>query len=138
MELNFFMPKFALKNIEAVKGKQRFDKLVVDGVCLFDQFEEEMKIQYSNEIATLYAYMNEVANLRTLPYEKFHPYDKNDPRGWEFKTKHLRVYCVEQRGGKIVVLGGQKSKQANDESNFHYYQKLLGQQEAENKKTKCN
>lgn len=85
------MTNFALEIIDAVKGSQVFEKLVVDGVCLFDEFEKDMSKQYSNEIVQLYTYMNDVANLRSLPYTKFHSYDNNDPRGWEFKTKHLRL-----------------------------------------------
>lgn len=121
------MSNFALEliQIEAVKGKQRFDKLVINGKCPFDEFEESMKVQYANEIVQLYALMNEVANLRSLPKTKFHAYDNNDPRGWEFKTKNLRLYCLEQPGGKIVVTGGQKSKQDKDTSTLRHYQNLL-------------
>ena len=54
---------FALKRIEAVVGKQQFAKLIVDGICPFDEFEKTM-IQYKSEVKTLYAYMNMVANLR--------------------------------------------------------------------------
>lgn len=110
----------------AVNGKQSFDKLVVDGTCLFDEFEAKWKKHFPDEIQRLYALMNDVANLKTLPYSSFHPYDNNDPRGFEFKTKHLRVYCVAQKGGKIVVMGGLKSKQANNDTTlFKKYQKLL-------------
>ena len=36
------MPIFALRKIEAIKGKQEFDKLVVDGKCPFDEFENSV------------------------------------------------------------------------------------------------
>lgn len=131
------MSKFALEliQIEAVKGKQRFDKLVINGKCPFDEFEESMRTHYANEMVQLYALMNEVANLRSLPNTKFHAYDKNDPRGWEFKTKNLRLYCVEQPGGKIVVIGGQKSLQNKDTSVFRHYQSLLHDWNKSNKST---
>lgn len=113
---------FVLEQIDAIIGKQRFDKLIVeeDGFrkCPFDEFENEQKQFFPNEIVQLYAYMNQVANLNALPEEKFHPYDNGDPREYEFKTKHLRLYCIEQRGGKIVVYGGTKAKQRNDTSDF--------------------
>jgi UDPglucose 6-dehydrogenase len=52
-------------------------------------------------------------------YGYYHRGDYNaDPREYEFKTKHLRLYCIEQRGGKIVVYGGTKAKQRNDTSDF--------------------
>lgn len=124
------MPTFALKRIEAVVGKQQFDKLIVDGTCPFDEFEKTM-IQYKSEIKTLYAYMNMVANLRPLPETKFHLYNKKERQRnkntvleYEFKTRHLRLYCIEQPNGKIVVLGGMKSKQKNDESEFRRLKKL--------------
>lgn len=113
---------FVLEQIDAIIGKQRFDKLIVeeDGFrkCPFDEFENEQKQFFPNEIVQLYAYMNQVANLKALPEEKFHPYDNGDPREYEFKTKHLRLYCIEQPGGKIVVYGGTKARQRLDTSRF--------------------
>jgi hypothetical protein len=112
------MSTFALREIKEIRGKQRFDKLVVDDVCLFDMFEQEMSKQFNSEILTIYAYMDQVANLKSLPDTKFHPYDNGDPREYEFKTKHLRVYCIEQKGGKIIILGGKKANQAKDQNYF--------------------
>ena len=117
------MSTFALKKIEAVIGKQRFDKLVVDKICLFDDFEEEMAKQYKSEVLALYSYMNQVANLKTLPKTKFHPYNNGDPREYEFKTTHLRVYCIEQKGGKIIILGGVKDNQPKDQMIFRKWKK---------------
>lgn len=34
------MSIFALKELDAIKGKQTFEKLVIDGECLLDEFEE--------------------------------------------------------------------------------------------------
>jgi hypothetical protein len=64
---------FATQIIEAVKGKQVFEKLLVDNVCLLDEFEKEIQDnpQYSSELKTLYAYMNFVANGSSLPLTKF-------------------------------------------------------------------
>ena len=39
------MSKFALQNIEAVQGKQTFEKLLVDGVAPFDTFEQGLEEQ---------------------------------------------------------------------------------------------
>ena len=44
------MPTFVLENIEGVNGKQRFDKLVVDGNCPFDRFEAEIETCYKSEL----------------------------------------------------------------------------------------
>jgi len=37
------MRKFATKIFETVKGKQVFEKLLVDGICLIDEFENEIR-----------------------------------------------------------------------------------------------
>jgi hypothetical protein len=34
------MSKFALKEIDAINGKQTFDKLFINNSCQFDEFEE--------------------------------------------------------------------------------------------------
>lgn len=119
------MPKFALDNIKAVVGKQRFDKLLIDDVAPFDTFENNLEDEYKPEIASIYQIMNDVANLRSLPYSKFHPYsDGSDGyREYEFKTKHLRVYAIEQPGGKIIIFGGTKANQSKDESTFRKIKK---------------
>ena len=43
------MTIFALEKIEAINGKQQFDKLVVDGICPFDDFERNLEKQYKFE-----------------------------------------------------------------------------------------
>ena len=120
------MYKFALENIEAVKGKQRFDKLIVNDDCPFDRFEEELEDRYRSELYSIYAIMNEVANLRSVPYTKFHFYDdsKGLYREFEFKTKHLRVYGTTVSGGKVIITGGTKAKQKDDETKFRRLKNL--------------
>ena len=115
------MPRFALKRILQVNGRQVFEKLVVDGKAPFDTFIEELEPIYESEMDTMYNLMDQVANLRALPSNKYHPYSdgRDGCREWEFKTKHLRVYVIEKKGGKIVVIGGTKSKQPKTESEFH-------------------
>lgn len=117
------MSTFATRNIEAVVGKQVFQKLVVDGRCPFDEFEETYMKTNPSEIASIYAIMTNVANLRAVPKTKFHPYDDGDPREYEIKTKHLRVYVIEQPGGKLVIYGGTKAKQKKDQQEFRSIKK---------------
>lgn len=119
------MSIFALKKIDAVVGKQSFEKLVFDGVCLFDEFEQNIDEIYKSELKGIYASMNDVANLKSLPETKFHPYSdgKNGCREYEFKSKHLRVYAIEKYGGEIVVMGGTKANQKKDQSEFRKIKK---------------
>ncbi len=119
------MPKFALEKIEAVSGKQQFDKLVVDGICPFDEFEKNLESQYKPELVGIYNSMNNVANLKTLPEKKYHFYNdaKGEYREFEFKSKNLRVYGITQKNGKIIILGGTKAKQKSDEKEFRSIKK---------------
>ena len=57
------MDRYTLKRMEQIRGKQVFDKLVVNGVAPFDVFIEELEDIYRSEVLTLYKYMDYVANL---------------------------------------------------------------------------
>lgn len=119
------MAEYTLKRMDFIRGKQVFDKLVVDGVAPFDEFISQLEERYRPEVRTLYKYMEIVANLRPLPESKFHPYSdgKDGVREFEFKTKHLRVYVIEEVGGKIVILGGKKANQNKDQVKFRRLKK---------------
>ncbi len=114
------MPKFALEIIEAIQGKQEFVKLIVDGICPFDDFENGLQGQYKKELVGIYNSMQNISDLKTLPRNKFHFYDDGEQgvREFEFKSKHLRVYGITKPNGKIIILGGIKANQKNDESEF--------------------
>lgn len=112
------MRTFATETIDAIHGKQTFEKLIIDGVCQFDVFERELKTNgtYHTELRTIMAYMDFIANGKSLPKTKFREIKggKNIPKLYEFKSKHLRIYAFHQPFGKIVVFGGYKSTQGND------------------------
>jgi hypothetical protein len=114
---------FATQIIESVKGQQVFEKLLVNGICLFDEFESEIKgnSQYESEFKTIVAYMDFIANGKSLPQTKFREIKggKISAKRYEIKSKHLRVYAFSQRGGKIVVLGGYKNNQEADIRHFN-------------------
>ena len=116
MQLNIFMRIFALERIITVKGKEPFDKLIVDGVSLIDDFEDNLEEQYESEMDAIHAYMDKVSNQESLPYNKFHPLNpgQKGTKEYEFKTKHLRVYGIQQPGGKIIIMGGYKNEQKKD------------------------
>lgn len=131
MRLNKYMPTFALRKIEAIKGKQEFNKLVVDGKCPFDDFENNLEVQYRSELIGIYHNMQDVADLKGLPREKFHYYDndkkkknKDGVREFEFKTKHLRVYGITQPNGKLIITGGTKAKQESEQNKFRKLKNL--------------
>ena len=120
---------FALEKIDAIKGKQEFLKLKVDNKCLFDEFENSLESRYKSELIGIYSCMQEVANLKSVPETKFHFYDNNKKRKdgireFEFKSKHLRVYGITQPNGKIIITGGTKAKQKDDQNEFRRLKNL--------------
>ena len=76
--------------------------------------------QYKVELVGIYNYMQNVADLKSVPYERFHFYDegKNGVREFEFKSKHLRVYGITKVNGKIIITGGTKVNQRVDQNEF--------------------
>ena len=119
------MSKFALKEIELIKGKQTFNKLLVDDIAPFDRFTEELEEQYESELASIFYRMEAVANLQSLPKDKFRELKggKGEVKEYEFKSKHLRVYAIHQKDGKIVVMGGYKNSQDKDIITFRALKK---------------
>lgn len=118
------MRTFATEELEEVKGGiQKFEKLVVQGVCLLNDFEAEISSnpQYLSEYRTILSYMDYIANGKTLPKTKFRKIkgEKTKINEYEFKSKQLRVYACSISGGKLVVMGGYKKTQKNDINKFH-------------------
>lgn len=123
------MPKFELEKINAIIGKQIFYKLLKDGICEFDEFVSQIKSEgnFDKEIKKVYALMQQVSELKTLPQEKFKElkYSKSDGKEYEIKTKHLRVYLFHQENtGKIIVIGGKKTTQDQDIAHFRETKKM--------------
>ena len=119
------MVEYTLVKMDLIRGKQVFEKLVVNGVAPFDEFISQLEERYRSEVRTLYKYMEVVSNLRPLPKTIFHPFSdgRDGFREYEFKTKHLRVYAIEKKGGKIVILGGMKANQSRDQVEFRRLKK---------------
>lgn len=138
------MSRFVLKNIEAVKGKQRFKQLVtVEGNLniselqakidarerdgkeeivkgVLDNFEDNLEVKYKSSFRGIVATMNRVANLQPVAETKFKDVT---PKGelvkeYEFKFQDLRVWAIKISDGKLVLLGGYKNQQKKDFKTF--------------------
>jgi putative component of toxin-antitoxin plasmid stabilization module len=116
------MAKFSLELMDSIQGKQRFYKLRQNDICPFDDFQTEIENgNYLSELLTIYAYIEMVSNLKTLPNTKFRDTTpaKSPVKEYEIKSKHLRVYLFhEEKTGKVVVCGGQKTAQKSDIKRF--------------------
>jgi hypothetical protein len=123
------MSKFALHLIKTIKGKQEFFQLSIHGVNTLDRFEHELSKSSSHlsEFRTMLTYMEYVANNKTLPDSKFKDITpKNEKfREYEFKSKHLRIYGIQKKNGKIIVLCGYKNSQKENIKNFRLLKKAL-------------
>ena len=119
------MSKFALRKIKAVVGNQQFYELLIDGKSLFGEFEKNLEQQYKSELIGIYNTMNNVSNIKPVPKEKFHYYnkEKGEYREFEYKSSHLRVYGITKKNGQIVILGGTKAKQQAEEKEFRSIKK---------------
>lgn len=114
------MTTFALKKIESICGVQQFHQLIVNGKAVLDDFEKSLETQHQSEFKTIIAYMNFIAELKTLPDKKFKDITPQNEiiKEYEFKSKHIRIYVIKQLNGKIVVLCGHKTTQKQDIKRF--------------------
>ena len=112
------MSKFALRKREEINGKTNCYSLEIRGRCQFDEFWETLKNEdsYDSELDTLQTLLILVSNSTHLPGCKYHPLDIDQPyRGWEIKTKNLRLYLIHLKPlGKVILLGGKKNNQKQD------------------------
>lgn len=121
------MSIFALKRIEAIDSKQTVDKLIINDKCQFDEFEDEIlkHKKYKSQIGMIYAYLEYISNGETLPATHFKDItpENEKVKEYEFKTKHLRIYAIKKRNGKIIILGCYKNNQKKDISKFRAIKK---------------
>jgi len=116
------MAKFALKKIEEINCLQSIVKLEVEGSCYFDEFQEDVYksgSQYVTELGMILQYIERDGNGQGVADKKkdITP-QKTKIKEYEYRTKHLRVYAIKQKGGKIIILGGFKNRQKKDINKF--------------------
>lgn len=122
------MTRYTLKTIDAIEGKQTFYKLEINGECQFDEYEEDIRNsgQYIEELESIYANMEDIANNKLLPRTKFKDITLNSRdnlKEYEFKSKHLRIYAMKGENGKVIVLGGTKNAQKKEIKRFRSIKK---------------
>ena len=122
------MYTFALNEITEIKGKLKFFKLLVDGTCEYDEFEKEIinEGNLKRELTTIITRMHEIADLKSMPQNKFKDITpkKDNNKEYEIKTKHLRVYLFHEKNtGRVIVYGGKKGTQQADIKHFRNIKK---------------
>jgi len=122
------MSKFALKYIDEIAGRLRIFKLLVNNHCEYDEFERQIESEgsYASELVTIQTRLQEIADGKLLPKEKFRNITskKELVKEYEVKTRHLRVYLFhEEKTGKVIVCGGKKITQKKDINHFRRIKK---------------
>lgn len=113
------MPIFALINIDQVKGKIKFFKLEIDGICEFDNFCKELESTKEGVkvLKTIYAIIDSASNLKHLPRTKFRELKgrklSDKIKDYELKKGDNRIYMFMD-SGYVVVFAGTKNKQNQD------------------------
>lgn len=115
------MPIFELHKIDAIRtGKLRFLKLVEQKNCCYDTFVNEITTgklnNFQKELKQIHARMQIMAEKdEIMPKSWFNSIKAGKTvYAYEFKTKHLRLYCVKKSPNIIIVLGGFKKEQKKD------------------------
>ncbi len=112
---------FGLRQIEAIKSKQhKFYDLSINGIWQFSQFETDLEDQYKAELRTLLSIMDHCSNGGTLPITKMRDLTpkKEAVKEYEFKSRNLRIYCIQQPGSKVIIFCGYKNSQDSDLKKF--------------------
>lgn len=130
------MSRFVTRPIDSIKGKQRFEELVIINnpadILRIDeiegawrQYEKSLEARYKKPFKHLMILMERVADLKSLPETKFRDItpDGELVKEYEFKSGDLRIYCIKIPNGKLVVLGGYKNRQKDDFRRFRSLKK---------------
>lgn len=122
------MRKFALKHIEEIVGRIRIFTLIVNNYNEYEEFASQIEKEgtYSSELITVQTRLQEIADCKLLPKEKYRNITpkKELVKEYEIKTRHLRVYLFhEEKTGRVLVCGGKKTTQDKDISHFRRIKK---------------
>lgn len=114
------MSIFAIEKLDVIKdgGALSFYKVLISGVCLFDEFckKTAKSTEGKKKLTKIYSFMNYMAeNNNSLPESKFNSIkNKQKVFGYEFKEKDIRIYVLKKDPNVYIVLGGYKKNQNSD------------------------
>lgn len=92
-------------------------KLIVNGVCQFDDFEKQIidDPQYRKQYLNILAIMENITDQHQLTQKKFRQIKGvNRSDVYEFKSRDLRIYVVKKKPNIYVALAGFKKNQKAD------------------------
>ena len=115
------MAIFALAPMPEISGLIPFYKLIINGHCPYDEFCEQIRMDgnLARNLGPMINLMDQVANLRRLPHEKFRDITPKGERHreYEIKRNELRIYMMKFHG-HVIVMAGKKGNQKADIQRF--------------------
>ena len=118
------MSKFVTKVVDQIKALEVVEQLLIHGVGQLDALEAALVgTTYRGEFIGLIAFIQHFANGGT-PGKKVKYLKGNDgATEYEFISKHLRIYAIQQPGKKIIIYGGFK-KAADSSDNIAIFRSI--------------
>lgn len=106
------MRRFECKKVEIIKALEQVDQLFIDGMGQLDVFEASLKgTTFLCEFPTIIRYIEHFSNGNSAGGRlKYLTNSDDNVTEYEFITKHLRIYAIQQPGRKIIICGGIKKK----------------------------
>ena len=118
------MSKFVTKVVESIKAREVVEQLFIDDIGQLDLLEQSLTgTTYRGEFIGLIAFIQHFAN-GGQPGKKVKYLKGNEgPTEFEFISKHLRIYAIQQPGKKIIIYGGFK-KAADSSDNIAVFRSI--------------
>jgi hypothetical protein len=120
------MSKFATKIVEEIKASELVEQLFIHGVGQLDSLENQLSgTTYQGEYEGLLAFIQHFANGGNPGKKvKYLKGAKNEgATEYEFISKHLRIYAIQQPGKKLIIFGGIK-KAADSSDNIAIFRSI--------------
>jgi hypothetical protein len=106
------MRNFTTKRVERIKADEVVDQLVINDKPVLDIFEEELKgSTFISEYNHIILFVEHVASGGA--FGKKCKVLKGKRKGlmeFEFISKHLRLYAIQQSNKKLLIYGSKKGK----------------------------
>ena len=116
------MPEYKTVKYDDVNNPQySFYKLIIDGVCHFDEFLQGIDKNSADRKVynAIIRYMDSITDQIRLPRTKFRQIEDSGRSDlFEFKKDRIRIYVIKQRPNFFIVIGGFKSSQTKDIKKF--------------------
>ncbi len=112
------MRKFGSEIVKEIKAREIVSQLTIDDKGQLDAFEEELvDTTYQGEFDGLIAFIEHFANGGTPGKKVKYLKGKDGNTEYEFISKHLRIYAIQEPNRKLIIYGGFK-KAADSSDNI--------------------